>query len=334
MASDVEDGAALAALAAGLIVEGTDGPDTLHGGAGDDILIGGNSNDYLFGYGGDDVLDGGNGADIMQGGDGDDILLGGSGNDRLEGGAGTNTLVGGAGDDTYVLAYGSTNTISDSGGLYDTLVTTGDTDLNDYAGTGIEYFSVSQTYQGQRGITVTGTDGDDHISGSGSGITFDAGAGNDVLTGADQSSEIYIGGLGKDIMDSGPKDLGPPWWGQHSGADRFDFLTPEDSAVGAERDVIYNFLQSDSPGSDRINLGYMDANANIAGNQAFVFIADAEFTGTAGELRVEYVDFADDALDYNLVSGDVDGDGVADFEIEVHTQFPNRLLTPLYDIIL
>ncbi len=53
------------------------------------------------------------------------------------------------------------------------------------------------------------------------------------------------------------------------------------------------------------------------------FPDDADFTGTAGELSVTYVDFADDTLDYSIVAGDTDGDGLADFEIEVHTQLPN-----------
>lgn len=293
------------------VITGTGTSETLIGGPGRDHIIGLDGNDYLIGMPGDDWLEGGNGSDR---------LLGGPGNDRLEGGLG---------HDTYIVNNDTGDTIIDAGGE-DLLHSTTSQDLR--LQPGIENLDIDGG--SRRGVRGTGTDDHNNLTVSAWSSVIDGGAGNDVMRGSDYGHDIFIGGLGTDVMDSGFKDLGPPWWGQDMGIDRFDFRAPEESVVGAQRDVIHNFLQSDSYGGDQVNLGAMDANTTINGNQAFNFIADAEFSGVAGELRVEYVDFADDALDYNLISGDVNGDGIADFEIEVHTQFANRLLTAANDIIL
>ena len=59
-------------------------------------------------------------------------------------------------------------------------------------------------------------------------------------------------------------------------------------------------------GVDRINLAAIDANAVALGDQAFAYIGSTSFSSTtAGELR----------YDGGTLSGDVDGDGQADFEI-------------------
>ena len=313
------------------VITGTGGWDTLPGGPGRDHIIGGNGNDYLLGYGGNDRLEGGNGADRLEGGSGADVLDGGPGNDTLTGGLGADTLIGGAGNDIYVIGFDTGDTITDSGGI-DTLISSGDCDLRDYDG--IEVLSISGN--SGRGVTAIGTDGDDTINMSAWMGVIDAGTGDDTLNGNGKSNEIFIGGLGRDVMFGGYKDYDEPWFGQDNGVDRFDFRDVAESAVGAKRDVILNFVHSDGPntGGDQLNLGAMDANTTINGNQAFRFIADADFSGTAGELRLQYFDFANDASNYSVISGDVDGDGAADFEIEIHTMYPNSHLTMANDIIL
>jgi serralysin len=60
-------------------------------------------------------------------------------------------------------------------------------------------------------------------------------------------------------------------------------------------------------GSDHIDLRAIDANTKVAGDQAFAFIGKTAFHGKAGELR-----FAD-----GIVSGDTNGDKIADFGITV-----------------
>ncbi len=58
-------------------------------------------------------------------------------------------------------------------------------------------------------------------------------------------------------------------------------------------------------------MSLIDANANVAGNQAFTFIGSNAFSGAAGQLR-----YAASGRD-TLISGDVNGDKVADFSILV-----------------
>src|SRR5437867_2114313 len=67
--------------APGVVVNGTNGNDTLTGSANDDTLNGLNGNDTLFGLGGNDTLLGGNGSDTLEGGPGADTLDGGQGSD-------------------------------------------------------------------------------------------------------------------------------------------------------------------------------------------------------------------------------------------------------------
>jgi serralysin len=62
---------------------------------------------------------------------------------------------------------------------------------------------------------------------------------------------------------------------------------------------------------DRIDLSAIDADANTAGDQAFSFVGSAVFSGVAGELR------AVTSLTNSTVFGDVNGDKVADFAIQV-----------------
>ena len=75
---------------------GSNGNNTLPGGAGTDLAFGQNGNDTLSGLGGNDLLCGGNGNDILSGGDGDDTLAGGAGSDRLTGGPGADRFSGGS----------------------------------------------------------------------------------------------------------------------------------------------------------------------------------------------------------------------------------------------
>ena len=58
---------------------------------------------------------------------------------------------------------------------------------------------------------------------------------------------------------------------------------------------------------DRIDLSRIDASSTMVGDQAFNFVGSARFTGTAGELR-----YASGEL-----QGDVNGDGSADFRIDM-----------------
>ena len=73
-------------------------------------------------------------------------------------------------------------------------------------------------------------------------------------------------------------------------------------------DVITDFVRSHG---DRISLSAIDANSVATGNQAFAFIGAAAFTNAPGQLRFEA------AGGTTTIFGDVNGDGVADLQIQL-----------------
>lgn len=108
-----------------------------------------------------------------------------------------------------------------------------------------------------------------------------------------------VGGVGKDTLAGGGSADSLKGG---SGADTFFFATSAEAGIGATHDTIQDFRHLDT-----IHLSEIDANVRAAGDQSFHFVWARAFSGTAGELR-----FADGTL-----SGDVTGDGVADFSIDV-----------------
>lgn len=118
------------------------------------------------------------------------------------------------------------------------------------------------------------------------------GVGADTITGG-QQADMIAGGGGADRVAGG------------AGADTFGYRWIEDSLVGSS-DTILDFASG-----DRIDLTKIDADSATEGNQAFTFIDGNAFTGVAGQLRAENAGGA------WIVQGDVDGNGVADFEITV-----------------
>ena len=90
------------------------------------------------------------------------------------------------------------------------------------------------------------------------------------------------------------------------GKDRFIFSHARaDDTVADARDLITDFVS----GEDKVNLLRIDADSATAGNQAFVRVS--QFSGNAGELLVS-VEGGN-----MLLAGDVNGDGLADFVIEL-----------------
>ena len=106
---------------------------------------------------------------------------------------------------------------------------------------------------------------------------------------------MLVGGAGADVLTGG------------AGADVFRFTALADSTVAAGgRDTIRDFASG-----DKIDLHLIDANASLAGDQAFSFIGTNAFSGAAGQLRYAA------SGGNTLISGDVNGDKVADFSILV-----------------
>lgn len=139
---------------------------------------------------------------------------------------------------------------------------------------------------------------------AGSEIDFlrgNAGTTGQALTGNELASAI-VGRAGNDTLTGGGGDalIGG------GGADTCSFAALSDSTLASGRDTIMDFS---SLAGDKIDLHLMDAVTTVAGNQAFNFIGTNAFSATAGELH-----YAPSGAN-TLISGDVNGDGAADFSI-------------------
>ncbi len=319
-------------------IRGGDGADTVHTMGGADIVLGEAGDDLLIGGAGANRLDGGDGADELRGDDGDDTLVGGLGNDMLIGGAGADILNGGAGQDTVSYASAASfvtvnllqtsaqdtagggidrinaveNLIATSfddyirGSNADNVITlgAGADDLLLYGGNDTAFGDDGndEIIAGQGHDTLWGGNGDDILRGD---------AGDDTLNGEDGADQLR-GGEGTDTLNGGAgNDLirgeeGADLMAGGLGADRFFFddghLT---NGVGGE-DRILDF---DAAEGDRIDLRQIDANSNLAGDQAFTKVA--AFSGAAGEYVAVF------SAGFMTAMFDTNGDGVADLQLRV-----------------
>lgn len=217
----------------------------------------------------------------------DNTLSGGAGNDTLDGGFGADELKGGADNDTYVLGSANDKVVESAGNGIDTITTTISRDL--------------ATYANVENITLMGT-ADINATGNGSDNTLVGNAGSNVLVGGG-GQDVLVGGLGYDLLAGG------------AAKDVFDFNDVAEIGVyGGSRDRIADFVH----GTDIIDLSTIDAST-LVGNQKFTFTAQegTAFTGMKGQLVWDKVDLAGTAHDVTLVSGDINGDKVADFTIEL-----------------
>ena len=318
---------------------GTDGADALVGDDGDNVFAGLGGNDTLTGLGGADVMNGGAGSDMLNGGAGDDTYVVGSSGDRvteaanggldvvrasvthtlaanvenlmltgvakingtgngldngLTGNAAANTLMGGAGNDLLdgglgadYLYGGAGNDVFVVDNGYDRAIelSNGGSDL---VMSSVTYtlgsYVEKLTLTGTAAINGTGNSGSNALCGNTGANTLSGGAGNDKLD----------GNGGRDVLVGG------------TGADRFIFNAIDDTATGSTRDRIADFSRAQG---DRISLAVIDADGDATnGDQSFDLVAG--FSGVAGELRFFSAT--------RVIAGDIDGDGVADFEISLN----------------
>jgi Ca2+-binding RTX toxin-like protein len=332
------------------VQKGAGGNDALYGDAGNDMQYGGAGSDYLSGGSGDDFLNGGSGADYLVGGTGydtadysgsfagvsvdlgtgkgyygdaeGDLLFeienvnGSSYADTIYGNAANNSLNGGAGNDTLKGGGGSDNL---TGGMGADILMGGDgTDIARYDDSSSGVYVSLQAGQGWYGDaqgdtlydieglagskqadTLIGNSVDNWISGDDGNDYLMGLAGNDTLKGGGGHDSL-VGGTGKDIMEGG------------DGIDSFVFQSLADSGTNAQtRDQITDFKQ----GQDHIDLSLIDAKSATYGNDSFNWIGTAGFTGQAGQLHET---FAWNGTQWNtIVEADVNGDRVADMQIEV-----------------
>jgi Ca2+-binding RTX toxin-like protein len=156
-------------------------PLVLAGTAGADTLAGGDANDAIAGNAGNDVLDGGfAGNDTLQGNDGNDTLIGYGGDDSLDGGAQVDAILGGSGNDTILGGDGNDSAFASLVHDHSLLSWTG---LSGGAGND----------------SIDGGNGNDAIDG-GTGIdTLLGGAGADTITSVDAADSV-VGGIGNDLV--------------------------------------------------------------------------------------------------------------------------------------
>lgn len=133
---------------------------------------------------------------------------------------------------------------------------------------------------------LQGMAGDDRLWGKGGDDLILGGAGNDQIRG-DAGDDRIDGGAGQDKLFGG------------AGADVFIFTSASDTSR-TKSDKIRDF----ETGIDKIDLSRIDANTELAGDQAFVFGASAE---GAASLWVQN----------GYLMGDTNNDGVADLAIYV-----------------
>jgi serralysin len=142
-----------------------------------------------------------------------------------------------------------------------------------------------------------GGSGNDTLIANDFGCTLKGGGGRDTLIGG-AGNDILIGGTGIDTLTGG------------GGADTFVFATGDSSAASGQHDLITDFTS----GTDKIDLSGIDANVSTPGIiDAFNFLGTSAFDGKPGEL--DY--FFDSVRGDTVLQGDTNGDGVADFAIDL-----------------
>ena len=202
----------------------------------------------------------GSGSDRVTGNAAANILWGLAGNDVLDGGLGTDRLEGGAGNDLYILA------------------TAGDT-VVEAVNAGIDQVNAGYSYTlganlenllltGTAAITGAGNALANRLTGNAAANLLNGSAGNDTLDGG-LGDDVLVGGAGWDILIGG------------AGSDDFVFMAISDSASSSTTcDVVSGGFTS---GYDDIVVSGIDANAGLAGDQAFALDTNGSFS--QGEIR-------------------------------------------------
>ena len=317
-----------------------------------DTLIGSAVANVLSGYGGDDYLYGRDGNDTLYGMDGNDFLQGGNGADWLGGGAGVDTVDYNGTAGVWVdlsTGYGyygeaagdrlvNIEDVQGTSGYGDTLV--GSAVANVLSG----YGGGDALYGLAGNDTLNGGDGSDFLAGGDGADALNGGNGNDTASYYDSTAGVAInlvtgtssGGFAAGDVLTGIENLTGSQYNDalvgtsadnvlqglngndvFAGAGGQDTLT---GGAGSDRFVYGNIGQSTLAAPDRItdfshaqadhiDLAAIDANTAVTGDQAFSFIGTAAFTHHAGELHYGF------AGTDTVISGDVNGDGTADFSI-------------------
>jgi Ca2+-binding RTX toxin-like protein len=316
------------------VILGGDGADVILNDLGNDIIFGDSGNDridapfwsggqntnnvdYIMAGGGDDTVNASASWDYIDAGDGNDLVIASSivstrGVDALHGGGGTDTL---SFENVSVssvtvnlawgqiqLADGATGTFSgferiQLGASRDIVVGwTGNPTID--LGSGDDWFADYSPTGAASNDTVFGGFGNDALYGLAGDDSLNGGENNDFVIGGD-GADTLIGGAGGDWMHGG------------AGADMFRYLAVSDAPLTGALDVAAGF----EIGVDKIDLAAIDANSATFGDDAFTI--GALQAGVAGRLAITLAADLGGGERLWQVRGDVNGDGVADFQIWV-----------------
>ncbi len=239
---------------------------------------------------GADSLVGTAGPDLLSALEGNDVVNGLAGGDTLDGGPGNDTLTGGADNDLLMGGDGADDLDGGAGVDTASYATAG-------AAVSVTLDSIKSQNTGGAGRdalvnieNLTGSAFNDELTGDDGTNRLDGGAGSDTLT----------GGVGADVLYGG------------AGGDRFVFEDEADSPPGAV-DTIFDFSRTDG---DKIDLSSIDANSAAKGGKNDTFSFVTTFTSAPGQLTSAFLG------DRYVVTGDINGDGVADFALNVMSVNP------------
>lgn len=291
-------------------------PDTIGISGGNTIVWTGDANDLVYSWAGagtyqhvnlgsgHDLYYGGAGVDSVEDHTGNDWLYLGDGNDLITAGAGDDYYDGQAGFDTIYLSF---MTLDD--GSY----------LTNYSSVVCDLDLTSQQYLGVFGWDtlisiekVVGSYGSDSLFAANGGSTLDGHVGNDWLAGR-AGADTLIGNDGADTLVGGGGQDQINLSEVLADYDRVVFQSISDSAVDTwAADVLTGFDTGGGASDDRIDVSAIDANATLAGDQAFIWRGTLRFgTNPAGEINF-YVLGAD-----TFVRIDTDADSAAEMTIKV-----------------
>ncbi len=250
----------------------------------------------------------------MNGGVGDDVLIVDSAGDIANGGDGVDTVQIATAGLTYSIAADIETVSNTSGG---TLTITLNALGNSFGGS-----NARDTVSAGDGVDILyGRGGNDSLAGEGGNDRIFGDAGIDTINGGEGDDMLYGGGdidslsgsTGNDTLygEAGDDFLqgngGADQLFGGAGADSFLFFSGSSGTTLATADRIRDFSRAQG---DQIDLSLIDAITGSA-DDGFSFIGSGAFTNVAGQLRAIV------SGGQTLLSGDTNGDGVADFLIRI-----------------
>jgi|GEM_PF-2319857 len=258
-------------------------------------------------------------------------------------GQGVDTLTGGDGNDIFAFGhdgrFGSGDVVTGGPG-YDSVYLRGDytIDFNavGFAGSLVGIESVTLGGFAETAFTAGG-DGEfdysivwnDSMLATGSTITFNGSglSANESMT-FDGSQETggkfrLWGGAARDTLTGGNGDdliYGGVGWDTLTGGGGSDTFRYHDVSESASTPNTFDSILAFTHLVDKIDLSVIDANANVAGDQAFSFIGSSAFSpggASAGQLRAVLINAGTNTWQ---VEADVNGDGTPDMLIRVSVE--------------